>query len=196
MVLGRDLLIHDLDDVAHGDDTHERTVMNHGNLGDPPLAHLAHDVIDVIDDIAGDRIRSHHVRDPHSTEVFTSIMNDPEDVALGEDSHHPAIVIDDGQRSDIVLHQPGNRFMNRRFGIDRDDLPPLGLQDIADEHGASSPRQRQARWEPRIARTPLGTEKLDVNGDRILPSSVHRFNFFLAGSEKSRESRMFPLVQP
>ena len=85
-VLGCDLVVHDFDDVADRDYADQLTAVDHGNLGNPPFAHRAHDIIDIIDDIAGDGIRGHDLGDSHPAESLTPIVEDPKDIPLREDS--------------------------------------------------------------------------------------------------------------
>src|SRR5208283_558576 len=159
-VLGCDLLVHDLDDVADRDDADQSTGMEHGNLGDPPFAHLAHDVVDIVEDIAGDGITGHDLGDPHPAESLAPIVDDPKDIPLREDSDQPTIMINYRQRSDVILHEPGDRFVYGRFRVDRDDSIPFGVQDIANQHGAPSPRETRAQQRQTTARTTLWNWRL------------------------------------
>ena len=46
------------------------------------------------------------------------------------------VVVDDGQGTDVVLHQLGDRLADGRLAVDRDDPTPLGFQYVADQHRA------------------------------------------------------------
>ena len=48
-------------------------------------------------------------------------------------------MINHRQRSDVILYEPGDRFVHGRFRVNRDDPIPFGVQDIANQHGAPSP---------------------------------------------------------
>src|SRR3954466_13179690 len=95
LVLGGNLVVHDLDDVAHRDDAHQLARFQNRNLGDPALAHLAHDLVDVVKNIASDGIGGHHLGNANPAKPVAAVVNDPQDVALGEDANQPAVVVDD-----------------------------------------------------------------------------------------------------
>ena len=73
------------------------TLADHRDLGDPPLAHLAHDVVDVVVDVAGDRVGGHDLGDPQPAEALAAVVDQPQDVALGEDADQPTLLIHDRQ---------------------------------------------------------------------------------------------------
>ncbi len=87
-----------LDDVSDRDDAHE-TVVGAGDrhLGDPALTHLAHDLLDVVLNAAGDRVTGHSVADWESGEALASIVNDPKHVPFAEDPDELSLIVDDGE---------------------------------------------------------------------------------------------------
>ena len=115
LVLGGDLVVHDLDDVADGDDADELPFADHRDLGDPPLAHLAHDSLTSswMSQVIGSGVMTWEMLQP--AEALAAVVDDPQNVALGEDADQPALVVDDRQRPDVVLHELGDRFVDRRL---------------------------------------------------------------------------------
>src|SRR4029077_16065260 len=93
LILGMKLVVKNLDDVSHGDDTHELLVGKDGNLGNVAFAHLAHHVIDVVVQGAGHRPTGHHVRDAHPAEPFSPVVDDAKHVALAEDTDQTSALI-------------------------------------------------------------------------------------------------------
>src|SRR4051812_25854393 len=65
LILAMELLVERLDDVADRDDADQLVAGGDGHLGDPAIAHEAHDLFDVVIDAAGDRVARHHVADRH-----------------------------------------------------------------------------------------------------------------------------------
>src|SRR5437762_1349575 len=84
LVLGRDFVVEHLDDVADGDDPDERVVVEDGYLGDSPVGHLTHDLIDLVGQIAGDGIAGHDLTDEHPAELRAVPMDASEGIALAE----------------------------------------------------------------------------------------------------------------
>ena len=104
----------------------ERRAAEHGDLGDPPVAHLAHDVVDVVVDVAGDGVARHDLVDLESLVALAPVVDLAQGVALAEDPHEGAVVIDHGERPDVVLDQPGDRLGDRGSALNGDDPPSLG----------------------------------------------------------------------
>src|SRR5271157_1232449 len=187
-VLGRAFLVHDLDDVADRDDADQCTGLDHGDLGDPPFAHLAHDVIDIVEDIAGDGTRGHDLGDSHPAEPLAPIVDDPQDIPLREDSDQPTIMINYRQRSDVILHEPGDRFVYGRFRVDRDDSIPFGVQDIANQHSAPSPSETRAQQRDNRSHDALELKDWTWDLNSILTSFRRPFNFFFGKIKNSRQN--------
>src|SRR3954454_6436464 len=95
LVFSGDLVVHDLDHVAHRDDADQFVILQNRDLGNPAFAHLAHDLVDVVKNVAGDRIGSHHLGNADPAEPLTTVVNDPQNIAFGEDANQPALVVDD-----------------------------------------------------------------------------------------------------
>src|SRR5271157_4326331 len=187
-VLGCDLLVHDLDDVADRDDADQSTRMDHGNLGDPPVAHRAHNVVDIVEDIAGAGITGHDFGDSHPAESLAPIVDNPQDIPLREDSDQPTIMINYRQRSDVILHEPGDRFVYSRFRVDRDDSIPFGVQDIANQHSAPSPSETRAQQRDNRSHDALELKDWTWGLDSILTSFRRPFNFFFGKIKNSRQN--------
>src|SRR3954453_22689638 len=97
LVFGGDLVVHDLDHVAHRDDADQLPFLQNRDLGDPALAHLAHDLVDVVQDIASDGIGSHHLGNADPAKPFTAVVNNPQNIAFSEDANQPALLVEHGK---------------------------------------------------------------------------------------------------
>ena len=130
-------VVEDLDDVSHGDHAHELSAAQDWYLGDMAIRHLAHDRVDLVFQKARHRVFRHDLGDAQPGETFSPAMDETQDIALAEDSDEPAVVLDDGQRTDVVLNKLGDRLAHGRITIDGDDEASLRLQDISNQHGTS-----------------------------------------------------------
>src|ERR1043166_6396911 len=74
---------------------------------------------------------------PYTT-LFRSVLHGrADDVALREHPDRLARVVDDEEAADVVLREHHERLPGRLRGADRDDLVPLGGEDVRDGHGRS-----------------------------------------------------------
>jgi 4-amino-4-deoxy-L-arabinose transferase-like glycosyltransferase len=169
LVLGMNFIIKNLDYVADGNDAHQLRIAHDGDLGDMAFAHLAHDIADIVIEVAGHRVPGHELGDAQATEALATAMNHSQYVAFTEHPDQVTSVVDHGQRADVVLHKLGDRFAHGRIGIDRDDAAALVLDDIADKHGAP-PRHGACERSQRLKSLP--TDALDLRKGCV--TSVHR----------------------
>ncbi len=56
------------------------------DLRDMPLAHLAHDVVDLVLEPAGDGVAGHDVGDPQPAKSLAAVMDQTQHIALAEDT--------------------------------------------------------------------------------------------------------------
>ena len=135
LILGMDLVVKNLDDVSHGDDAHELLVAQDGNLGDMTLAHLSHDIVDVVLERARDRpvvmtsaIRSRPNPSPRlwiKRSTSRSLKTPPGSVR-----------VDHRKRPNVILHQLGDGFADGRLAINGYDAAAFGFKDISNQHEA------------------------------------------------------------
>ncbi len=131
LILGMKLVIEDFDDISDRDDAHELRTVQDGHLGDVSLAHLAHDVIDIIVEEAGHGSTGHDIGDEQPAEAFATVMDDAQRVAFAKDPDQSSRVVENGKRTNIVLDELGNGLTHGRTTIDRDQAATFGLQDIS-----------------------------------------------------------------
>src|SRR5690606_11256387 len=113
--------------------------------------------------VAGREVRGHEV--PHRGAQHRGRVaagQRPDDVALGDDPHHPLAVVGDHERADVVVAQPGDGVGHRRVGRDRRDVPPLAVEDVLDQHGG---RLLPRSVVPRRAHLHCPTSRRVVRGD-------------------------------
>ena len=175
LVLGMNLIVKNLDDVSDRDDPHELRIAQDGDLGDVAFAHLAHDIVDVVIEVAGHGVAGHQVGDAQAAEALAPAVNDAQNVAFAEHPDQMTAVVDHGQRADVVLHELGDRFADGRIGIDGDDAATLGLEDISDKHEAP-PRYGACERSQRLESPP--TDALDLRKGSVTLS--HRDIIFPA----------------
>jgi hypothetical protein len=137
-----DFIVKDSDDVTDRDDSHELRACRDGNLGDPALAHLSHDLFDIIIEVAGHGIASHDIPHPEPAETLSLVMNESQDVALAEDPDQALVVIQNRKGANVVLYQLGDGFADGRFVIDRENATTFGFKDISNQHEALLVSQR------------------------------------------------------
>jgi aryl-alcohol dehydrogenase-like predicted oxidoreductase len=143
-VLSLDLLVEGLDYVAHRDEAHDLAIDDHGKLADLVPAHLSHDFMDIIIEVAGNRVARHDLVEHAAAEAVAVAINAAEHVALGKDADQAVFVVDDGQRTDIVMYQAFDRCGDCRVGADRDRLAALALENFAHLHDRPPSPQNQA----------------------------------------------------
>jgi hypothetical protein len=158
------LIVENLDDIAHGDNADEFGIVHDRHLGDVAFAHLAHDLADIIIEVTRDGVVAHQVGDTQPAEAVAPAMNHAQDVALTEHADQIAVVINHRQRADVVLHELGNGFADGRLGIDRKDAATLGNKDISDKHEAP-PRYRACERGQQLENRP--TNALDLRKGRV-----------------------------
>src|SRR6266566_358330 len=93
-------------DIADRDDAGQLSCGEHRHVPDSQLGHGGADVVDRDVRPATDDGRRHQVGDRRREDVLAPLVELPDDVALGDDADD-AVVVDDDQRADIVLCQPG-----------------------------------------------------------------------------------------
>ena len=144
LVLGVDLIVKGLDHVADRDDADELRAGRDRDLGDMPVAHLAHHVGHIVVEVAGHRVASHHFAHPEPAEPLASVMDDPEHVAFAEDPVQVTAGVDDGEGTNVVLNEFRNGLADGRVAIDCDHAATLGFQDVSDQHGTLPYRQESS----------------------------------------------------
>ena len=95
-------------------------------------------------------------------EAVAAVVDEPQDVALGEDADQLALVVDDGQRADVVLDELGDRLVDRRLGVDRDDAIALGLRTSRTSmvHSPGRNAETAPQGENRLARRPRTEDRM------------------------------------
>ena len=164
LVLGMNLIVKNLDDVANGDDSHEFRIARHGNLGDVAFTHLTHDIADVIIEVAGDGVAGHQFGDAQTAKAFATAMDDAHNVSFADHSDEVTRLVDHRQRADVVLDELGDGFTDSRIGIDSDDAATLGLDDILNKHVAP-PRYGACERSQRLESLP--SDALDLRKGRV-----------------------------
>ncbi len=175
LVLGMNLIVKNLDDVADRDDSHELRITHDGDLGDVAFAHLAHDFADVVIEVAGDGVAGHQFGDAQAAKAFATGVNHAHDVSFAEHPDQMATVVDNRQRADVVLDELGDGFTHGRIGIDGDDAATLGLDDISNKHVAP-PRYGACERSQRLESLP--TDALDLRKGWV--TMTHRDIIFRA----------------
>ena len=168
-------IVKNLDDVSDRDDSHELRVGEDGNLGDVAFAHLAHDLADVVIEVAGHGVAGHQVGDAQAAKALATAVNHAHDVSFADHTDQMTIVVDDRKRADVVLDELGDGFTQRRIGIDGDDAASLGLDDISNKHVAP-PRYGACERSQRLESLP--TDALDLRKGSV--TFNHRDNIFRA----------------
>src|SRR5690606_36813113 len=161
--LGLQLVDARLHDVADADDAGQPVAVHHRDVADAALRHQPHELGDGRRRVAGREVRGHEV--PHRGAQHRGRVaagQRPDDVALGDDPHHPLAVVGDHERADVVVAQPGDGVGHRRVGRDRRDVPPLAVEDVLDQHGG---RLLPRSVVPRRAHLHCPTSRRVVRGD-------------------------------
>jgi hypothetical protein len=145
LVFGLDLVVEELDDVSDGDDADELVVALDGELADLVAGHLAHDFMDVVVEVAGNGVASHHLMNLAVMEPLTVAIESSEHVTLSEDAHESALAIDDRERADIALNQALDGLGHGRIGTNVDGAATLGLENFTYLHEPASLARRAPR---------------------------------------------------
>src|SRR5262249_16246399 len=88
-------------------------------------------------EMARHRILGHDFGDAEAAETVSFVVHQPQNVTLAEDAHQVAGVIEDWQRTNVVLDKLGGSLADGRIGVDGDDEASFPLQDIPNQHGTS-----------------------------------------------------------
>ena len=57
-----------------------------------------------------------------------AVVVEAQDVSLAEHAEELALTVDDRERADVVLDEPGDRFAHGRVGLDGDPWFPLAVR--------------------------------------------------------------------
>ena len=164
LVLGMNFIIKNLDDVSDRNDPDELRIAHDGDLGDMAFAHLAHDIADVVIEVAGHGVAGHQLGDAQAAKALAPAVNHAHDVSFAEHPDQMPAVVDHGQRADVVLDELGDGFADGRIGIDGDDAATLILDDISDKHVAP-PGYGACERSQRLESLP--TDALDLRKGRV-----------------------------
>jgi hypothetical protein len=134
MVFNHDLLVQRLDQVTCGNQSDQGAALDHGQLPDMVLGHLAHGFGQGRLRAAGNGVGGLDVLDELVREPFGVVMVPENHVTLGEDPQQISCGAGDGQCTDVVFHKQTQCLLDRGLGSDGNYRSSLRLEYIADEH--------------------------------------------------------------
>ena len=122
-----------LHQVTDAHDADELVVLDHGHVPEPALGHDAGDILDLVGGSARGDARGHDVGDAQLQEPGPAEVQPPHDVALGDDADE-AIVLEHGERADVVLGEGGDQIGDGRRRLHRGHRRTFAAQNVRDSH--------------------------------------------------------------